>query len=215
MPRRGASAPASTHRVAVWYWKGGVGKSTTTMMLSILAAGRRQPVGWVFMDVPHQLDNIAQLGLIAADYVLFPLELTEDCLERLPTVFALIEESKVHNPHLTVLGGLPLPLAPRSTRRLKVSAKEEAIYREYETALEAHHVRMLRTVMYLSAKHSVEEARINADFHLMHWTAQRRYRRLFAEVVAAIKNAHLPSPKHHATRRSARVHSAPKAAAAA
>ena len=297
MPRRRGSTPASTNRIAIWYWKGGVGKSTTTMMLSILAASRGQPVftidldpecgtsrdflgrgvrsaalnlktylespalepppvipsgidyldllpgspdsgrffrhfpegslklregldllltyQWVFMDVPHQLDNIAQLGLIAADYVVFPLELTEDCLERLPTVFGLIEESRVLNPNLTVLGGLPLALAPRSPRRLSVSAKEEAIYREYETALQAYDVRMFRTIMYLSAKHSVEEARINADFRLMHWTAQRRYRQLFAELVAAIKKAHLPSPKHHATRRSARTHRAPKAAAAA
>jgi len=171
--------------------------------------------GWVFMDVPHQLDNIAQLGLIAADYVVFPLELTEDCLERLPTVFGLIEESRVRNPNLTVLGALPLALAPRSTRRLGVSAKEEAIYREYETALEPYDVRMFRTIMYLSAKHSVEEARINGDFRLMHWTAQRRYRQLFAELVAAIKKAHLPSPKHHATRRSARTHRTRKAATAA
>jgi len=295
-PRR-CPSPAITKRIAVWYWKGGVGKSTTTMMLSILAASRKQPVltidldpecgtsrdflgrgvrsatvnlktylessalepppvipsgidyldllpgspdsgrffrhfpegslklregldllstyGWVFMDVPHQLDNIAQLGLIAADYVVFPLELTEDCLERLPTVFGLIEESRVRNPNLTVLGALPLALAPRSTRRLGVSAKEEAIYREYETALEPYDVRMFRTIMYLSAKHSVEEARINGDFRLMHWTAQRRYRQLFAELVAAIKKAHLPSPKHHATRRSARTHRTRKAATAA
>ena len=30
-------------------------------------------VRWVFMDVPHQLSNIAELGLIAADYLILLL----------------------------------------------------------------------------------------------------------------------------------------------
>lgn len=272
MVPRASLAPA--HRVAVWYWKGGVGKSTTTMMLSILAASKGQnvltidldpecgtsrdflgravrdatvnlktylespaleppnviPAGidnlellpgspesgrffrhfpegslklregldllspvyrWVFMDVPHQLDNIAQLGLIAADYVVLPLELTEDCLERLGTVLSIIAESKVYNPQLSVLGGLPLALQPRCERRSHISAKEERVYHAYEAALQAEGIPLFKTVMYLSAKHSVEEARINAQFRLMHWTAQRRYRRLFTEVLTSIKNHRL------------------------
>ncbi len=278
MVPRLSSIPAP--RVAVWYWKGGVGKSTTTMMLSLLAARQRQrvltidldpecgtsrdflgrgvhdaqvnlktylespaiaappalPTGipfldvlpgspdsgrffrhfaegslklrdgldlltsdyrWVFMDVPHQLDNIAQLGLIAADYVLLPLELTEDCLERLSTVLTIIAESRVFNPSLTVLGGIPLALAPRNDRLLAISAKEEEIYRRYADALAPNDVRLFRTIMYLSAKHSVEEARVNADFRLMHWTARRRYRRFFTELVCAIKTAVLRSHPTH------------------
>lgn len=154
-------APAQPVRLAIWYGKGGVGKSTTTMMLSLFAARRGQPVlavdldpecgtsrdflgaalpqnphnlkaflasdlplpptvmpsgitnldllpcapdeqrffryfpehstklrdglallstpyRWILMDTPNQFDNIAQLGLIAADFVLLPVELTAD-----------------------------------------------------------------------------------------------------------------------------------------
>ena len=113
---------------------------------------------------------------------------------------SIFAESKVHNPGLTVLGGLPLALGPRSDRPLRISAKEEMIYQEYAVALAQHSIPLFKTVMYLSAKHSVEEARINADLRLMHWTAQRRYRRFFAEVIARIQALSLPSIPSHARR---------------
>src|SRR5438128_7027420 len=146
-------------RLAIWFGKGGVGKSTTTMMLSLFAARRGQRIlaidldpecgtsrdflgkqlasvgknlktllespapiappvihsgieridivpcapeeqrffrlypeksttlresldllpatyDWIVMDVANQFDNIAELGLIAAQYVILPAELT-------------------------------------------------------------------------------------------------------------------------------------------
>jgi cellulose biosynthesis protein BcsQ len=168
---------------------------------------------WIFMDVPHQLDNIAQLGLIAADYVILPLELTEDCLERLDTVLSIYEESRIHNPRLRIIGGLPLALAPRRDRHLAISAKEEDIYHAYRDALAPYRVPLFKTVMYLSAKHSVEEARINASFRLMHWTAQRRYRRFFAEVVAAVSPVSLASPHSHARSKRKRAYAKTPASA--
>ena len=146
-------------RLAIWFGKGGVGKSTTTMMLSLFAARRRQRIltidldpecgtsrdflgkqlpnvpnniktflesplpvpppilpsgidgldivpcapeaqrffrlfpekssklrealellppkyNWILMDVPNQFDNIAELGLIAADFLILPVELS-------------------------------------------------------------------------------------------------------------------------------------------
>jgi hypothetical protein len=37
------------------------------------------------MDVPNLFDNLAELGLIAADFLLLPVELTADCIERIPS----------------------------------------------------------------------------------------------------------------------------------
>src|SRR3954447_2391173 len=186
-------------RLAIWFGKGGVGKSTTTMMLSLFAArrGRRvltidldpecgtsrdflgkelpniqnniktfleSPVpvappilasgidgldivpcapdeqrffrlfpeksgklresldllpteyDWIFMDVPNQFDNVAELGLIAADYLILPVELTADCRERLDTALRIIAEARAMHPSLLVLGALPLASSPRAGR---------------------------------------------------------------------------------------------------
>ncbi|MFO0945620.1 MAG: ParA family protein [Planctomycetota bacterium] len=187
-------SPAAPFRIAFWYGKGGVGKSTTTLVLSLLAAragetvlavdldpecgtsrdflgdeARRLPENiqsfleapvttslpiissgidgldlvpmppdeqrffrlypehstrlreglallperyrWILMDVPNQFDNIAELGLIAADYVILPVELTADCLERIPTALRILDEARALNPQLHVLGTLVLASA--------------------------------------------------------------------------------------------------------
>ena len=48
---------------------------------------------WILMDVPNQFDNIAELGLIAADYLILPVELTADCVERVDTAVRIIRRS--------------------------------------------------------------------------------------------------------------------------
>ena len=186
-------SPTGPIRLAIWYGKGGVGKSTTTLMLSLLAARRHEPVlaidldpecgssrdflgtqlpavavnlqtflesplpvpppiipsgidcldllpcapdqqrffrhypehstklrdalallpdryRWILMDVPNQFDNVAELGLIAADYVLLPVELTADCCERVETALA-----SSARPRRSIRGSRysgPSPLAP-------------------------------------------------------------------------------------------------------
>src|SRR6266404_3977381 len=211
---RSAAGPI---RLAIWFGKGGVGKSTTTMMLSLFAARRRQrtltidldpecgtsrdflgkelpcveenlktflestlpippPVlasgipgldivpcapeeqrffrlypekstklrdsldllppdyHWILMDVPNQFDNVAELGLIAAEYLLLPVELTADCVERVHTAVRIIKEARAFNPTLTVLGALALASVPRAGQAMGLSAKERLILREYEEA---------------------------------------------------------------------------------
>lgn len=267
-------------KLAVWYGKGGVGKSTTTMMLSLVLARRGQRVlavdldpecgtsrdflgaglggvatnlktflessvpsppalvpsgivhldllpstpdhqrffryfpeqstklrdglamllphyDWIIMDVPNQFDNVAELGLIAADSLLLPVELTADCSERVPSVLRIVEEARGLNPRLAVLGALPLASAPRSGQELCLSAKERLVYREYAKSLASAGVTLFKTVMFRSAT-TVEEARSNADDRLMHWTARRRFKALLAEVQFRITTlAHLPSPFLH------------------
>src|SRR5437867_1942014 len=200
MPRRTLPA-AGPIRLAIWFGKGGVGKSTTTMMLSLLAARRGQRVlaldldpecgtsrdflgtqlpsvgdnlktllgsplpvpppsipsgiegidilpcapeeqrffrlfpeksmklresldllpgsyDWILMDVANQFDNIAELGLIAAQYVILPVELTADCVERVQTALRIIKEARAFNPELIVLGALALASAPRPGREM-------------------------------------------------------------------------------------------------
>jgi cellulose biosynthesis protein BcsQ len=264
-------APARpSYRVAVWYWKGGVGKSTTTIMFSLLAARKGQRVltvdvdpecgtsrdflghavrglgrsirtylhsdapepppvihsgvenidllpsspndirsfrhftecstklrdgldllpaayDWVFIDVPHQFDNLAQLGLIAADFVILPIELTLDALDRLSTVLEIIEQSRTKNPGLIVLGALPLASLPRSRQELSLVASERLIYRGYEETLGRVDIPIFRTMMFLSAKSSVALARGAADFDKLHHAVKPRFTRLFAEVVARIR----------------------------
>src|SRR5438445_4614913 len=196
MPRRD-NKHAGPIRLAIWFGKGGVGKSTTTIMLSLFAAARRQrtltidldpecgtsrdflgkelpsvrnnlktflespvpvppPVlqsgidgldivpcapeeqrffrlfpeksgklrealdllppkyDWILMDVPNQFDNVAELGLIAAEYLLLPVELTADCVERVQTGLRIIKEARAFNPELKVLGALALASMPRA-----------------------------------------------------------------------------------------------------
>jgi chromosome partitioning protein len=267
MPRskRARSGPI---RLAIWFGKGGVGKSTTTMMLSLFAARRGHrtltidldpecgtsrdflgkqlpnvsinlktflespapmsppilPSGihgldivpcapeqqrffrlfpeksgklrealdlltadyqWILMDVPNQFDNVAELGLIAADYVILPVELTADCVERVQTALRIIREARAFNPSLTVLGVLALASVPRAGQAMGLSAKERLILREYEQAFQPQNIRLFQTIMFRSST-TVEEARSNADEHLLHWTVRRRFRRLLAEIHARI-----------------------------
>lgn len=274
--QRAVRAPASPIRLAIWYGKGGVGKSTTTMMLSLLAAqeghrvltidldpecgtsrdflGRdlkhvRQNVRtflssdipmpppiissgiegldivacapdqqrffryfpehslklqeglaflppaykWIIMDVPNQFDNIAELGLIAADWLILPVELTADCAERVSTALRTIEEARAVNPKLRVIGALALASAPRAGRPRNLTAKEDLVYRQYEETLGAAGIPLFKTVMFRSAT-TVEEARSNADPRLLHWTARKRFQKLLAEIHARIKTASLSSP---------------------
>src|SRR6266850_2079302 len=221
-------------RLAIWFGKGGVGKSTTTMMLSLFAArrGRRiltidldpecgtsrdflgkelpnvrnnlktfleSPVpvpppilhsgidgldivpcapeeqrffrlfpekssklrealdllppdySWILMDVPNQFDNIAELGLIAADMVLLPVELSTDCVERVDSVLHIVQEARAVNPRLRVLGAIALAKAPHARKAKRLSDKELLIYREYEEVLSASGIRLFNTIMFTSA----------------------------------------------------------------
>lgn len=277
--QQGLRASATPIRLAIWYGKGGVGKSTTTMMLSLLASqeGHRVltidldpecgtsrdflghdlkhvrqnlrtflasdiptpppiissgiegldivacepdqqrffryfpehslklqeglaflPPGyrWIIMDIPNQFDNIAELGLIAADWLILPVELTADCAERVSTAVRMIEEARAVNPTLRVLGALALASAPRADRPRNLTAKEELVYRQYEQTLGESGIQLFKTIMFRSAT-TVEEARSNADPRLLHWTARRRFQKLLAEIHARIKTFSLsssPSP---------------------
>jgi chromosome partitioning protein len=270
-------------RLAIWFGKGGVGKSTTTMMLSLFAARRGQrtltidldpecgtsrdflgkqlpnvpnnlktflespvptsppilPSGidgldivpcapeeqrffrlfpeksgmlrealdllsadyqWILMDVPNQFDNVAELGLIAADYLILPVELTADCVERVQTAVRIIREARAFNPTLTVLGALALASVPRAGQAMGLSAKERLIFREYEEAFQAEGIRLFQTVMFRSST-TVEEARSNADERLLHWTVRRRFRRLLTEIHTRITvHSHSRSPVSYAKR---------------
>lgn len=272
--------PATPIRLAIWYGKGGVGKSTTTMLLSLLASKQGQRVltidldpecgtsrdflgsdlkhvrqnvrtflesslpmpppvissgiegldlvpcspdqqrffryfpehslklqeglaflppayRWIIMDVPNQFDNIAELGLIAADWLILPVELTADCADRVPTAIRTIQEARAMNPALRVLGALPLASAPRAGRPRNLTAKEHLVYDQYAASLGAEGVEMFKTIMFRSAT-TVEEARSNANPALLHWTARRRFQRLLAEIHARIKTFSLsPSPHPH------------------
>jgi len=288
MPRRvPATAPI---RLAIWFGKGGVGKSTTTMMLSLFAArrGRRvltidldpecgtsrdflgkelpnlknniksfleSPVpvappilpsgidgldivpsapdeqrffrlfpeksgklrealdllppdyDWILMDVPNQFDNVAELGLIAADYLLLPVELTADCVERVQTGLRIIKEARAFNPQLKVLGALALASMPRAGQPMGLSAKERLVLREYEEAFQEEGVRLFQTIMFRSST-TVEEARSNADEHMLHWTVRRRFKTLLAEIHARIATHSLTrSPAPYAKRHRATQHS--------
>ncbi|MBI3465101.1 MAG: hypothetical protein HY000_18900 [Planctomycetes bacterium] len=77
---------------------------------------------WIIMDVPNQFDNLAELGLIAADVLLLPVELTGDCSERVASVLRIVDEAKSLNPRLAVLGVLALASAPRAGQELKLTA---------------------------------------------------------------------------------------------
>jgi chromosome partitioning protein len=282
---RSETVPPGSIRLAVWYGKGGVGKSTTTLLLSLLAAqtGERilvvdldpecgtsrdflgaalprlsanlksfleAPIPapppilasgidgldlvpgapdqqrffrlfpehstklkdaldllpsiyrWIVMDTPNQFDNIAELGLIATQFVLLPVELTADCCERVPTVLRLLDEARALNPGLTVLGALALASAPRAGQEMRLTAKERLILRDYERAFAGADIPLFKTIMFRSAT-TVEEARSNADFRLMHWTAQRRFRALLAEIITRIKV--LSNPSHDRSRQQSRA----------
>jgi cellulose biosynthesis protein BcsQ len=283
MVRRDSPTPAPI-RLAIWFGKGGVGKSTTTMMLSLFAAGRGQrvltidldpecgtsrdflgkqlpqvqenlmtflesplpvpppilPSGianldlvpcapeqqrffrlfpeksvklrealdllpptyrWQILDVPNQFDNVAELGLIAADYLILPVELTADCVERVQTALRIIREARAFNPKLTVIGALALASMPRAGQAMGLSAKERLIFHEYEEEFREDDIQLFHTIMFRSST-TVEEARSNADQRLLHWTARRRFKKLLAEIHARIATHSLSSsPTPHAKRR--------------
>jgi cellulose biosynthesis protein BcsQ len=279
-------------RLAVWFGKGGVGKSTTTMMLSLFTARARRriltidldpecgtsrdflgkelpqvgtnvktflesplpvpppvlPSGidhldivpcapdeqrffrlypekstklrdsldllppiydWILMDVPNQFDNIAELGLIAAQYLLLPVELTADCVERVQTGLRIIREARAFNPDLTVIGALALASVPRAGQPMGLSAKERLILREYEEVFRPEGIQLFKTLMFRSAT-TVEEARSNADERMLHWTARRRFRRLLAEIHSRISTSTLsrspvPYGRRHRTTQQSRA----------
>ncbi len=291
MTRRASNISGPT-RLAIWFGKGGVGKSTTTMMLSLFAARRGQRIltidldpecgtsrdflgkqlpgvqtnlktflesplpiappvlssgidgvdivpcapeeqrffrlfpekstklrealdllpttyDWILIDVPNQFDNVAELGLIAADYLILPVELTADCVERVPTALRIIREARAFNPSLTVLGVLALASVPRGGQPMGLSAKERLILREYEEAFKHDDIRLFKTIMFRSAT-TVEEARSNADEGLLHWTVRRRFKHLFAELHARIASralirSPLPHAKRHRTAQQSRT----------
>src|SRR4029077_399144 len=164
---------------------------------------------WILMDVPNQFDNVAELGLIAADFLLLPVELTADCVERVQTGLRIIKEARAFNPQLKVLGALALASMPRAGQAMGLSAKERLILREYEEAFHGEGIRLFQTVMFRSST-TVEEARSNADEHMLHWTVRRRFKKLLAEIHARIATASLtPSPapygKRHRTTQQSRA----------
>ncbi|MSQ94271.1 MAG: ParA family protein [Gemmataceae bacterium] len=153
---------------------------------------------WILMDVPNQFDNVAELGLIAADFLLLPVELTADCVERVQTGLRIIREARAFNPRLTVLGALALASMPRGGQPMGLTAKERLILREYKEAFKPEGIRLFHTIMFRSST-TVEEARSNADDRLLHWTARRRFRQLVAEIHARITARTLSrSPVPHA-----------------
>ncbi len=293
MPPR--SATTGPLKLAFWYGKGGVGKSTTTLLVSLLAAhgGKRvlvidldpecgtsrdflgtalpsltenlktflasplpgpPPVlhsgvdgldlvpgapdeqrffrlypehstrlaeslsllppdyDWILMDVPNQFDNVAELGLIAADYVILPVELTADCRERVETALRIIDEARSVNPGLRVPRALALASSPRTGREMRLSAKERLIYREYEEALATFGIRLFQTIMFRTST-TVEEARSAAETSLLHWTARRRFQGLLAEIAFRLRTftrSRSPTPDEALFRHGS--HRAPAAA---
>lgn len=138
-------------------------------------------IDYILMDVPNQFDNIVELGLIAAEHVVLPVELTADCVERLPTVLRIITEAKAVNPNLKILGALALAATPSNGHKQPLSAKERLIYDEYVAAFQTHGIKFFKTLMYRSAT-TVEEARSSADLRFLHWTARRRFNSLLNEI---------------------------------
>lgn len=161
---------------------------------------------WVIMDVPHAYDNIAHLGLLAADYLLLPVELSLDCLDRMDMVLAMIEDVRVHNPKLKVLGAVALAQKFTSRTPQKISAAERFVFGEYARQFAEAQIPMFRTIMFRSTT-SVADARANADLRSLHWRAKQRFARLMAEIRTRIaRSQKLSSPLSHGTqsRRSTR-----------
>jgi cellulose biosynthesis protein BcsQ len=102
---------------------------------------------WILLDTPNQFDNVAELGLIAANYLIMPVELTADCVERVPTALRIINEARAFNPSLAVLGVLGLASVPRNGQPLGLSAKERLIFREYEEAFKQDDITLFNTIM--------------------------------------------------------------------
>ncbi len=125
------------------------------------------------------------------------------------TALRIIREARAFNPGLTVLGGLPLASVPRAGQAMGLSAKERMILREYEEAFRSDGIKLFKTIMFRSST-TVEEARSNADEHLLHWTVRRRFRNLLAEIHTRIATRSLstsPTPygKRHRTTQQSRA----------
>jgi cellulose biosynthesis protein BcsQ len=254
----------SAIRLAFWMPKGGVGKTTNTVLLSLLAAGRGDPVlavdldpeaglsrdvlgpqlgsvtnhlksclespvpfeppvistliprvyllpcprgerrffrlfpersaklregldlidhayRFILLDLPNQLDNIAQLGMAAVNHLILPVELTVDCLDRVEMAVDIISEAKAENPLLKILGALPL------AEKRVLSAQEQLLFEEFRRAFARHGITLFETTMYRSPS-SVALARSNFDAMLLHWTARRRFDALLNEITARIRS---------------------------
>jgi len=158
---------------------------------------------FIVLDLANQLDNLVHLGLAAVDYLILPVELTADCVDRIPMALDIIAEAKAGNPALTVLGALPLASRPQSGYPLRISRKERLLHAQYAAALETSGISLFHTIMYRTAA-SVEDARSNFDERLLHWTARRRFQALQAEILTRIKAASLPHSRHERSHNSAR-----------
>ena len=136
---------------------------------------------FILLDLPNQLDNIAQLGMAAVNYLILPVELTVDCLDRVEMAVDIISEARAENPLLRVLGALPL------AERRVLSAQEQLLYDEFGQAFGRHDISMFETTMYRSPS-SVPLARSNFDAMLLHWTARRRFDALLNEITTRIRS---------------------------
>lgn len=134
---------------------------------------------WIVMDLPNQLDNIAQLGMAAADFLVLPIELKADCLDRVEMAMEIIAEARRANPGLCILGAIALA----EDRRL--TPQEQVLKRQLETDLAKHGVTLFQTLMY-SRPGSVALARSNFNEKLLHWTARRRFQSLLGQIIARI-----------------------------
>ena len=147
---------------------------------------------YIFLDLPNQLDNIAQLGMAAVHSLILPVELTVDCLERIDMALDIIAEAKTENPMLRILGALPL--AEKSV----LSLQEQLLYDDFRQAFAAHGITMFQTTMHRSPG-SVAVARSNFDAKLLHWTARRRFEAVLDEITTRIASLS-PSPSPYAKR---------------
>ena len=87
---------------------------------------------------------------------------------------------------------------PEGYRTLLASSGEEAV-----DIVREENIHLFKTIMFRSST-TVEEARSNADEHLLHWTVRRRFKNLFAELHARIASRALTrSPLPHAKRHRA------------
>jgi len=107
--------------------------------------------------VPNQFDNIAELGLLAADYLLLPVELTADWRRAgrdrsVDHRGGPLHESKSHSSRRPRFGILPAGRPGGSG----LSAKERLILHEYEEVLAKAGITLFKTIMFRSST-TVEE----------------------------------------------------------
>lgn len=149
----------------------------------------------ILIDGPNQLVNIAQLALYAADAVVLPIELSSDCLDRVPLALRRLEQARAFNPTLEVLGALPLANRRCAGRNQGISAKEHLVLEQYHTVLAKAGITPFQTIMFRSAG-TVEEARSCAEDRLLHWTARRRFHHYLTEIITRWKTSSLSHSSH-------------------